>query len=79
MDTYVRWEFPFPRDAPVSDKTAVLKNTNNPSYDAKERIKQNIIKSLSELSRELRIQKVKKNIETMTYDILRLRGFILSF
>jgi len=35
VDTYVRWEFPFPRDAPVSDKTAVLKNTNNPSYDAK--------------------------------------------
>jgi len=35
VDTYVRWEFPFPRDAPVVDKTPVVKDTNNPEYDAK--------------------------------------------
>ena len=36
VDTYVRWEFPFPRDAPVTDKTPVIKNTNNPAYESKE-------------------------------------------
>merc|ERR1719193_1058357 len=35
VDTYVRWEFPFPRDAPVIDKTPVVKDSNNPQYDAK--------------------------------------------
>ena len=33
MDTYIRWEFPFPRDAPTVDKTAVVKDTNNPEYN----------------------------------------------
>jgi len=32
VDTYIKWEFPYPRDAPVSDKTAVIKDTNNPEY-----------------------------------------------
>ena len=34
VDTYVKWEFPYPRDAPTSDKTAVVKDTNNPEYNA---------------------------------------------
>jgi len=33
VDTYVKWEFPFPRDAPTSDYTQVVKDTNNPAYD----------------------------------------------
>jgi len=35
VDTYVRWEFPFPRDAPTIDKTGVVKDTNNPEYNEK--------------------------------------------
>ena len=34
VDTYIRWEFPFPRDAPTVDKTAVVKDTNNPEYNS---------------------------------------------
>lgn len=33
-DTYVRWEFPFPRDAPAVDKTSVVKGSNNPEYNS---------------------------------------------
>ena len=28
------WEFPFPKDAPTVDKTAVVKDSNNPEYNA---------------------------------------------
>ena len=34
VDTYIKWEFPFPRDAPTVDKTAVVKDTNNPEYNS---------------------------------------------
>ena len=34
MDTYVTWEFPFPKDVPVVDKTGVVKDNNNPEYDS---------------------------------------------
>ena len=34
VDTYIKWEFPYPRDAPTIDKTAVVKDTNNPEYNA---------------------------------------------
>lgn len=34
MDTYVRFEFPFPQEAPVSDRTEVVKDSNNPEYNA---------------------------------------------
>lgn len=34
VDTYIRWEFPFPRDAPTYDKTAVVKDSNNPEYNS---------------------------------------------
>ena len=34
VDTYIKWEFPFPRDAPVYDKTAVIKDSNNPEYNS---------------------------------------------
>merc|ERR1719392_519606 len=34
VDTYIMWEFPYPRDAPTSDKTGVVKDTNNPEYNA---------------------------------------------
>ncbi|XP_061384026.1 coiled-coil and C2 domain-containing protein 1-like isoform X1 [Danaus plexippus] len=34
VDTYVKFEFPFPQDAPVSDRTQLIKDTNNPQYDA---------------------------------------------
>ncbi|CAG9854810.1 unnamed protein product [Phyllotreta striolata] len=32
VDTYVKMEFPFPQDAPFSDKTSTIKGTNNPEY-----------------------------------------------
>ncbi|XP_043233543.1 coiled-coil and C2 domain-containing protein 1-like isoform X2 [Amphibalanus amphitrite] len=35
VDTYVKWEFPWPQEAPTYDKTGKVKNTNNPEYDAK--------------------------------------------
>ncbi|KAH9628966.1 hypothetical protein HF086_001876 [Spodoptera exigua] len=34
IDTYVRFEFPFPQEAPVSDRTDVVKNSNSPEYNA---------------------------------------------
>ncbi|XP_039278872.1 coiled-coil and C2 domain-containing protein 1-like [Nilaparvata lugens] len=34
VDTYVRFEFPFPSDNPPKDKTVVIYNTNNPIYNA---------------------------------------------
>merc|ERR1719234_1093271 len=33
-DTYVKWEFPFPRDAPPTDKSVVVKSSMNPQYDS---------------------------------------------
>ncbi|KAK5646198.1 hypothetical protein RI129_004662 [Pyrocoelia pectoralis] len=33
IDTYVKFEFPFPQEEPVRNKTAVIKDTNNPQYD----------------------------------------------
>ncbi|XP_063838387.1 coiled-coil and C2 domain-containing protein 1-like [Ostrinia nubilalis] len=35
IDTYVKFEFPFPQDAPVSDRTALVKDTNSPEYNAR--------------------------------------------
>ncbi|XP_052747328.1 coiled-coil and C2 domain-containing protein 1-like isoform X2 [Bicyclus anynana] len=34
VDTYVKFEFPFPQEAPVSDRTPLVKDTNSPQYDA---------------------------------------------
>jgi len=34
VDTYIKWEFPFPRDAPTYDKTGVVKDSNNPEYNS---------------------------------------------
>jgi len=34
VDTYIMWEFPFPKETPTSDKTAVVKDNNNPEYNA---------------------------------------------
>ncbi|XP_037297834.1 coiled-coil and C2 domain-containing protein 1-like isoform X2 [Manduca sexta] len=34
VDTYVKFEFPYPQDAPVSDSTSVVKDTNSPEYNA---------------------------------------------
>ena len=34
VDTYIKWEFPFPRDAPTYDKTSVIKDSNNPEYNS---------------------------------------------
>jgi len=34
VDTYIKWEFPFPRETPTYDKTAVIKDSNNPEYDS---------------------------------------------
>ncbi|XP_050685406.1 coiled-coil and C2 domain-containing protein 1-like isoform X2 [Leptidea sinapis] len=34
IDTYVKFEFPYPQEAPVSDRTATVKDTNSPQYDA---------------------------------------------
>ncbi|XP_059061811.1 coiled-coil and C2 domain-containing protein 1-like isoform X2 [Achroia grisella] len=34
VDTYVKFEFPYPQDAPVSDRTSLVKDTNSPQYDA---------------------------------------------
>lgn len=38
VDTYIKWEFPFPRDTPTVDKTAVVKDTNNPQYDFSQKL-----------------------------------------
>jgi len=37
-DTYVRWEFPFPRDAPTSDRSGVVKSSTNPEYDSNHKL-----------------------------------------
>ncbi|XP_045775433.1 coiled-coil and C2 domain-containing protein 1-like isoform X2 [Maniola jurtina] len=34
IDTYVKFEFPFPQEAPVSDRTPLVKDTNSPQYDS---------------------------------------------
>ncbi|KAM3962717.1 LOW QUALITY PROTEIN: lethal (2) giant discs 1 [Aphomia sociella] len=34
VDTYVKFEFPYPQEAPVSERTALVKDTNSPQYDA---------------------------------------------
>jgi coiled-coil and C2 domain-containing protein 1 len=34
VDTYVTWEFPFPKDTPTGDKSPVVKDSNNPEYNA---------------------------------------------
>lgn len=33
IDTYVKFEFPFPQEEPVRNKTAIVKDTNNPQYN----------------------------------------------
>ncbi len=38
VDTYVKWEFPFPRETPTIDKTGVVKDSNNPEYNSKHMI-----------------------------------------
>ena len=38
VDTYIKWEFPFPRDAPTVDKTSVVKDSNNPQYDFSQKL-----------------------------------------
>ncbi|XP_063358837.1 coiled-coil and C2 domain-containing protein 1-like [Cydia amplana] len=34
VDTYVKFEFPYPQDAPIIDRTSQVKDTNNPEYGA---------------------------------------------
>lgn len=34
VDTYVRFEFPFPQETPQKDKTATVRDTNNPEYNS---------------------------------------------
>ncbi|XP_053602867.1 coiled-coil and C2 domain-containing protein 1-like isoform X2 [Plodia interpunctella] len=34
VDTYVKFEFPYPQETPVSDRTALIKDTNSPEYNA---------------------------------------------
>ncbi|XP_067001233.2 coiled-coil and C2 domain-containing protein 1-like isoform X2 [Anabrus simplex] len=33
VDTYVRFEFPYPAETPYKDKTVLIKDTNNPQYN----------------------------------------------
>ncbi|CAG2061270.1 unnamed protein product, partial [Timema podura] len=33
VDTYVKFEFPYPTDDPPKDRTSVVKDTNNPEYN----------------------------------------------
>ncbi|XP_059484969.1 coiled-coil and C2 domain-containing protein 1-like isoform X2 [Neocloeon triangulifer] len=33
IDTYVKYEFPYPTETPPKDKTALIYNTNNPQYN----------------------------------------------
>jgi coiled-coil and C2 domain-containing protein 1 len=42
VHTYCRIEFPYPKDAPFKDKTATVKDTNNPEYNHKIMIPVNI-------------------------------------
>ncbi|XP_044266169.1 coiled-coil and C2 domain-containing protein 1-like isoform X2 [Tribolium madens] len=34
IDTYVKFEFPYPQDEPFSQRTATVKDTNSPEYNA---------------------------------------------
>ncbi|KPI98531.1 hypothetical protein RR46_03683 [Papilio xuthus] len=34
IDTYVKFDFPYPQETPVSDRTMTVKDTNSPQYDA---------------------------------------------
>ncbi|XP_013133714.1 PREDICTED: coiled-coil and C2 domain-containing protein 1-like isoform X2 [Papilio polytes] len=34
IDTYVKFDFPYPQEAPVSDRTGTVKDTNSPQYEA---------------------------------------------
>ncbi|XP_045472005.1 coiled-coil and C2 domain-containing protein 1-like isoform X2 [Harmonia axyridis] len=34
IDTYVKFSFPWPQESPFTEKTATIKDTNNPEYDA---------------------------------------------
>lgn len=34
LDTYVMFEYPYPSDAPQGDRTATIRDTNNPEYEA---------------------------------------------
>jgi len=34
VDTYVKYEFPYPSEDPPKDKTSLIKDTNNPAYNA---------------------------------------------
>ncbi|XP_060800584.1 coiled-coil and C2 domain-containing protein 1-like isoform X2 [Amyelois transitella] len=34
VDTYVKFEFPYPQETPVSDRTVLIKDTNSPEYNA---------------------------------------------
>ncbi|XP_017778649.1 PREDICTED: coiled-coil and C2 domain-containing protein 1-like isoform X2 [Nicrophorus vespilloides] len=34
IDTYVKFEFPYPQEEPYRDKTSTIKDTNNPAYNA---------------------------------------------
>ncbi|KRT80654.1 C2 domain containing protein [Oryctes borbonicus] len=33
IDTYVKFEFPYPQEEPVKDRTSTVKDTNNPEYN----------------------------------------------
>ncbi|KAJ8947481.1 hypothetical protein NQ318_009784 [Aromia moschata] len=33
IDTYVKFEFPFPQETPFTDRTSTVKDTNNPEYN----------------------------------------------
>ncbi|GJQ67542.1 hypothetical protein Trydic_g8354 [Trypoxylus dichotomus] len=35
VDTYVRFEFPYPQEEPVKDRTSTVKDTNNPEYNTR--------------------------------------------
>nr|XP_022918739.1 coiled-coil and C2 domain-containing protein 1-like isoform X1 [Onthophagus taurus] len=35
IDTYVKFEFPYPQEETYKEKTSTVKNTNNPEYDSK--------------------------------------------
>ncbi|XP_077291007.1 lethal (2) giant discs 1 isoform X2 [Arctopsyche grandis] len=34
IDTYVKFEFPYPQEEPIRDKTVLVKDTNSPEYNA---------------------------------------------
>jgi len=35
IDTYIKYDFAYPKDSPVSGKTPTIKDTNNPEYNTK--------------------------------------------